>query len=278
MRYYTREEVENWKAAKPPVNGRIEAEGKIGFPVVIVGGPFGSTMYLHGKDESLTPHLAKQPYWESWITSWVTRELVDAVNFVDVGANCGYYSAVAMGSDANVIAIEANPQYQDLLYLTSFDSEWDMSRFFVLEVAISDEYGTAYLHVPESLHGGASLYGDNGNTIEVPMRRMDDYINHSGFREGKTVVKLDIEGAEEAWFRGASAFLSKYRPTIVMEYTPGAYSDAFYGLLSAYGTLTRVNHQGHDEGLSESDFTKSGDWFTIAIRPHAIDGFEEFYG
>lgn len=50
--------------------------------------------YVDSQDMSLTPHLCLNAYWESWITQAMVRILERGFYYLDIGANCGYYSLI----------------------------------------------------------------------------------------------------------------------------------------------------------------------------------------
>lgn len=69
-------------------------------------------------DQSLTPCLVNDGFWEAWISSWLTRWIRPGMTFIDVGANCGYYTMLAeklVGQHGHVVAYEPNPVYVETL-------------------------------------------------------------------------------------------------------------------------------------------------------------------
>jgi hypothetical protein len=74
-----------------------------------------------------------------------------------------------------------------------------------------------------STHGAASLFpeyapGDT-DAITVPVHCADTYLPWRDF-PGRLVVKLDVEGSELAFLRGAEAMIRERRPAILFELNP----------------------------------------------------------
>lgn len=135
--------------------------------------------------------------------------------FVDVGANIGDFSRVGCLKFSRVLAIEPIPELAQKL------REELPDNVEVLCVALSDAPGTAQLYVPVS-HG----------TMTTGLASLDRGANSaSGFREitvdlqtldelgliGVDLIKIDVEGLEEAVLRGGMATLTAQFPGLIIE-------------------------------------------------------------
>lgn len=157
---------------------------------------------------------------------------------VDIGANVGLYSLVALAANPNslVYAFEPVPQTAERLRQNLRLNHWE-DRCHVEQVALADEVGTASLHVPHGhLPTSASLHPDGfrhlpGSIIEVPVARIDDYLRDL---DSIDLVKIDVEGFEDAVLRGAPRLL-RQRPTIILECHPDGPADALDSLLLGAG-------------------------------------------
>lgn len=129
--------------------------------------------------------------------------------FVDVGANQGAFSIIAsdlVGKTGRVVSIEPQARLAKAVELSLARSP--VSQYEVHQVAVGDNNGEISLIVPLSYTGSADLYKDfsgaNGySETTVSIRRFDDLVDWKNFPE-KTLIKLDIEGAEYPFFKGAS--------------------------------------------------------------------------
>ena len=75
-------------------------------------------LYTDKEEQSVGQWLAKHGYWESWITSWMTKNIKEGDICLDVGANYGYYTRVMeflSGKNGLVYYIEANPELVELI-------------------------------------------------------------------------------------------------------------------------------------------------------------------
>jgi len=158
------------------------------------------------------------------------RRLLDRLesDFLDVGGNIGMYAVRAIaGSKTDRRCVCFEPMSDNALRIEENTSLNGLqNRVDVHEVALSDSCGEAALVLREDFELGAST----GNAsvaiseeadvhfrkVQVPMRRFDDLIEvtrSSRFR----VAKVDIEGHEDFFLRGAANWIARDRPIIFSE-------------------------------------------------------------
>lgn len=222
-------------------------------------GPDGFNLLLDKKDKSLTSAIANTGYWESWITAWHTRNVGDYHLYIDAGANCGYYSMLAAALGAQVIAYEPNPKYTQLIDISARINDY---RIKIHECALADETGYVGLNFFGDLDGSATIVTTTESNLVVPMTTLDQL----AVRDRLVVLKMDVEGAEEMVFDGAQQFLANNSVTIIMEYTPGAYSKNFWDKLSKWGAINLVDFNGDEQPISFERANKETDWITLVIR------------
>lgn len=236
-------------------------------------------MHMPNEDESLTPAILEHGFWESWVTSWVTRWLRPGMTFLDVGANCGYYTMVAdrlVGRYGSVVAYEANPAYEPYLEGTR---KANGSNFELVSAAVtneSDAMNGVELSIPANLFGSASIVDDfpsfDTKTVIVPSTTLDRQKKSGKIPDGPRIIKIDVEGAEQAVWDGAQTLLNdEFHTTLLMEWTPGAYTRDFLPQLQAWGTVRIVNVDGGEEepyhgGSMESYLASLTDWCTLSVR------------
>lgn len=226
-------------------------------------------MYALKGDESVSPHLVRDGFWESWITAWVMDNVGPDTKFWDVGANTGYYSFLAHSLGAHVAAFEPNPVYADMMQATA--ERHGLNYGFKLHrYALSDRDGAGTLHIPVGLHGSASLNeippGYEFDNIQVTVRRWDGVYGVAG--SGNHVIKIDAEGEEERVLAGANQFLNTSTDiTILLEHTPGAYSKTFLEKLELRWSLNWINGDGVAEPVEKSWIRSQKDWVMLALIP-----------
>lgn len=170
-------------------------------------------------------YLSFQVFWKGAvfyepITSLVLGELVwPGDTFVDVGANIGFFSLLlsAQKPSLRVVAFEPNPKNYELL---AKNAACNGFRHFMCEpLALSDAVGKAPLYLADS-DMSASLRSDfafhEKPPIEVKTTTLDSYLQSQPF-SGRLVLKVDVEGAEDAFFRGACNTIVAHKPDIITE-------------------------------------------------------------
>lgn len=162
--------------------------------------------------------------------------------FLDVGANNGVYSLIAavVSPTVPIIAFEPFPPVLDLLYSNIRLNDLE-ERIRVMEVALSDTEGTAPIFLPDQGHGlvetSASLQAGfirgAKPTISVRTCRLD------GLDLGVRVdlAKVDIEGFELEFLRGAQSTIERDRPIIFAEML-GAAAEKFPEITRRLGDLS----------------------------------------
>src|SRR5204862_662117 len=118
----------------------------------------------------------------------------------------------------NIIAFEPNPKNFRMLRANATANS--LTSLKCEPFAISDRSGMATLYLTES-DMSASLMKDfqaqdtrQIDKIEVPTVSLDDYVQQHPLR-APLVIKVDIEGHEPAFFRGADKTISTFKPDII---------------------------------------------------------------
>jgi FkbM family methyltransferase len=145
----------------------------------------------------------------------ISRSITEATpcNFIDVGANVGFFSCLAASLGAGVIAVEPHPLNLRTLYKNLLIN--DFNEVEVYPIALSDTCGVS------SLFGGgqgASLLSGWGqirsNYITPIALNTLDNILIGRFEGERLVIKIDTEGNEFRVLRGAQNTLVR-RPSPV---------------------------------------------------------------
>jgi FkbM family methyltransferase len=147
------------------------------------------------------------------------RCVAEADLFVDVGANVGFFTLLASRQGVSTLAVEPSPLNLKHLH-RNLRQAAGPGPVEVLPLAISDAVGVIDLlgsgqgaSVRPGWGGIASNYA-----TPVPMTTLDSIL--SG-REGRLLIKIDVEGNEDAVIRGASTTLGRSpRPTWLVEHGP----------------------------------------------------------
>ena len=148
----------------------------------------------------------------------VLQELMrNADIFVDVGANVGFYTALARSLSCHSIAIE--PLSQNLRYLCANLIRNGWSDVEVYPVGLSSQPGLADLYGAST---GASLVSGWADTSKlfrrtIPISTLDILIGNR-FADRRVLIKVDVEGAEYSVLKGAREIMRREpKPTWLVE-------------------------------------------------------------
>jgi FkbM family methyltransferase len=183
------------------------------------------------------------------------RFLKPGMTFVDVGANVGYFSTLALrlvGKSGAVHAFEpvpslfaqlekvarANPQHDLVCNMCGLGENDDVS---IISVAGSINAGWNTM-VPGFMSSDLAV-----ETVPVKVQRLDEYLFNRGFNS-VDLIKIDVEGFELPVLRGSQAFFERtlHKPPIICEVQPSAYSKLGCSLPDLLAFLNRYGYHCYD--------------------------------
>ena len=138
--------------------------------------------------------------------------------FIDVGSNVGQYvfHAAKHLRNARIVAIEANPLIVPVLQRTIEElRSHDVSgnQYEVRAAAASDVPGEIEFHISRLPTLSSVTPNTKAETVWVPALSLDDLYIPSV----RTLIKIDIEGAEYRALRSASRFLQSDDTSFLVE-------------------------------------------------------------
>lgn len=195
---------------------------------------------------------------EKKLLSWY---LAEGDTFLDVGANHGCFSILAskqVGEKGTIIAVEPQPKMAALaeksLRLNT------KCNFKVLEFACGEKDGEIEFYVPNWSSGSAGVFAGFSATtphrkLKVPLKRFEDMVDWKSFR-GKILLKIDVEGSELFFLRGASQMLRTLHPHILFEINPKSAEAAGLSVEASLNYLRELGYTQYAEMI-----------FPIQLRP-----------
>lgn len=155
---------------------------------------------------------------------------------IDVGAYAGYYtitSALAVGDEGLVLAIEANPYTAGVLRRNVSLNK--LKNIIVVNKALWDKQTTLKLRLAgDLLSGEDSLFGHGCRFVEVEATTLDHIISELGI-DCVDWLKIDVEGAEYKVLLGAKQMIESNKDLhiFVETHTPALcnYVTSFLSLL-----------------------------------------------
>lgn len=175
----------------------VKAGPARGLRWIVGSAPHGAWLGLLERDK-LTPFVARL---QSGMTVW------------DIGANVGLYtlpSARAVGPAGRVVAFEPMPR--NLGFLRRHLTLNGLEGVVVCAVAVSDTTGPLKMAEGDS---PSEFHADAGGSFEVEAVTLDDWLAERG-APPPDVVKIDVEGSDDAVLRGGARSFAKYRPSIYL--------------------------------------------------------------
>jgi len=148
------------------------------------------------------PHYTYEPEVLEILGRWSDLP----IDFIDAGANIGYWSLLVADRfpKAQVIAIEPNPQVFRVL---EKNTEQTNSRISLLKAAVVtslDDQTTLYVPHSGQFHtDGSVLRPKSGlahQAFEIPAIRLEDLIADQLASSQLIILKLDVEGMEQSIF------------------------------------------------------------------------------
>ena len=168
---------------------------------------FGTTFHL-----DLADFIQRQIYLgtaEPQETRLVKQYLKPGMTFVDVGANVGYYTALAaklVGPAGRVIAFEPSPYAFERL--SAMVSANRLRQVTVINAGLSDKAGrlNIYVGIGSHNHAPTMVAHENASVHEVNVLTLDEEMDRLGIKR-IDLMKVDVEGYEPKVLRGATRLL-----------------------------------------------------------------------
>lgn len=183
-------------------------------------------LLLDERDEWITPAMQATSGWEPGQTALLGGRLRPEMTVVDGGAHVGYFTCLAarlVGPRGLVLAFEPAPRNFQLLLANVWRNGF--TNVVCFPWALGAAPGLADLRLSATNTGDHRLHGGpSGATEVVRVAALDAVL---AIRPPVDVVKLDIQGSEEAAVRGMERLLAASpRALVVVELSPADVSSA----------------------------------------------------
>lgn len=142
------------------------------------------------------------------VEEYLVNHLTERDIFFDVGANIGFYTALAQALGASAYAFEPTPRTFNIL------SRNVPSAMLINKALMNVDGKISFLDLGPEMAGSNSVAQVGEGTVTVIATTLDTYCHVTGVYP--TVIKIDVEKAEMAVFRGAREVLS-HHPVLIVE-------------------------------------------------------------
>lgn len=191
-----------------------------------------ATVHLDPEDPVLSGAVALRVYEPSELFFFLQHCRGD-MTLVDVGANIGLYTSLAMhnlNAGGRIVAVEPRPKTFDFLERNIAANRREAGpRTDAFRVAAAPESGTRVLFQNPENKADNRVYVSNDfhwETTEVVARPLDDLLAEQGIREIH-FLKIDVQGFEQMVLRGIRETLRHSKKVILMsEFWPKGLREA----------------------------------------------------
>ena len=215
----------------------------------------GNVIFPFQRD--LDPRMEMLYYgaYEPEVAVLLEKFLFRGMTFIDVGANIGYFSALALdrvGKSGSIHAFEPVPCLCNRLKeLARLNPTYRME---CNNFALGDTYEQRALDMCghanigwNTLVPGLMPPSELKESRTVCVRRLDDYLLEENIRD-VSLMKIDVEGYEFPVLRGTQKFfeITECRPRIICEIAPEAYGRLGTSLTSLKVFMQKLGYASYD--------------------------------
>tara|TARA_B100000029_G_scaffold164047_1_gene160129 strand:- start:255 stop:1088 length:834 start_codon:yes stop_codon:yes gene_type:complete len=221
-----------------------------------------ATIVLNPRDPVVSGALYFGVY-EKAETAFIQRTLKSGMTVLDVGANIGYYTALAarrVGPNGRVIALEPDPESYEFLQQTIAANE--VGNVDSFQCAAAERKDSMTLYISHDNRGDNRLYEPDPRwpKVTVPARPADDVLKEAGI-DTIDFIKIDVQGFEASVIAGLKTTLDQSpNLTLITEFWPQGLRDAgsdprdYLKQLRAHGLqLHELNAKGGLAELADDD-------------------------
>ena len=188
----------------------------------------GATVVLNPTDPVVSGALHFGVY-EKAETRFFQSACRDGMTFLDVGANLGYYTALAaraVGPNGRVLAVEPDPD--SFGYLEQTIAANAVGNVQAFPVAASDAPATLPLYISTDNRGDNRLYasGEDRPQVEVTARPLDALLRENKI-DTVDLIKIDVQGYEPKVISGLrETIAASPNLTLLTEFWPQGIDEA----------------------------------------------------
>lgn len=145
----------------------------------------------------------------------------DCQFFVDVGANVGYFSALALAANPSMLVASFEPMPRNFAALCQNLAEsFPESAALPMRIALSDRSGQVEMqHAGHAVQVRSSIARGQATDLTERLSVTSVRFDELGglFRKPVDVVKIDVEGSEDLVIEGMAATIRRDQPVICAE-------------------------------------------------------------
>jgi FkbM family methyltransferase len=181
-------------------------------------------MYIDSKESWVSKEVHFHGMHEEHILEAIINNLKEGETFIDVGANVGQhsiYAAQKVGPNGNVFAFEPIDSSAENIRLSA--SKNSFIWLTVIQKAATNFVGDTVFYKYEltDISSRNKNFTDRpAKEVKVKTTTLDIELNNLSRVD---LVKIDVEGYEMDVLRGAEQIIKKFKPAIILEFSPVFY-------------------------------------------------------
>jgi FkbM family methyltransferase len=190
---------------------------------------FGEAVVVLNPNDPVVSGALTFGVYERAETKFFQTACHSGMTFLDVGANIGYYTALAaraVGPNGKVIALEPDPE--SFKYLEQTIAANAVGNVQAFPVAASDAPATLPLYISADNRGDNRLYAPSGKWPQVEVEAVPtDALLAENKIDTVDFIKIDVQGYEPKVIAGLRATITRSpKLTLLTEFWPKGICDA----------------------------------------------------
>lgn len=180
-------------------------------------------IYLDPDNGGVDYEIYAHKHFESGILNLFKAELKSGDVFLDIGANIGQHAMYASCFSKKVYAFEPIKRLYDQFNNSVFVN--NILNIQIFNYALGDKKEDLNIYSNEINMGASSILVSENRKVEqvIKVLRLDDEYENMNI-EKVDFVKIDVEGYELNVLLGMRNIIQKYKPKILVEFTPFFYN------------------------------------------------------
>jgi len=205
--------------------------------------------YIDPEDRLIGPRFIVDGEYEPATSAFVLKQVGPDDTCIDVGANFGYYTCLFahLAWRGRVLAYEPDPHvFQSLV--DNIAINWCEAVVSPMNSAVGAEHGQLTLHRWHNRAGNTGIVAPDheiapgfrltSEAFDAPIIPLDSLVDRL---DRVDLIKIDVEGAESLVARGMTKLVAKFRPIVLIEWSPyqitasGSSADELATLIESWG-------------------------------------------
>lgn len=176
---------------------------------------------LHPDNGCVDLEIFASGNYEPDILHLIKQQLHPEAVFLDIGANIGQHSLFASRHCKHVYSFEPMKKIYDQFYSSIFVN--DILNISLYNYGLGNKAEVLPIYGNDNIGASSVFTNENRKKIQdIKVLRLDDVYKQIGINNCD-LVKIDVEGYELEVLKGGENFFKKYKPKIILEYTPFFY-------------------------------------------------------